>query len=283
MTHPHRFAPRRLSRRVFLADLGRGGAAALVVGTGLVACSTDDEAAATAAATSAEAATTASTAAATAAVEDSMAAPSAPAGGASESTGGATSLQRVSLGFVSAYVLARGGEAAMVDTGVSGSTDDLEAGLAALGLGWEALGHVIVTHSHGDHMGSLAGVMDLAPLATAYGGAADVPSMTAPRAIEVVSDGDRVFDLQIIETPGHTLGHVSVLDAAGGLLLAGDALNGVDGGVVGANPQFSADLELANASVVKLAALGFETVVFGHGEPVDGGASALVAALAAQL
>jgi len=34
---------------------------------------------------------------------------------------------------------------------------------------------------------------------------------------------------------------------------------------------------------VKLAAFEFDTVVFGHGDPVEGGASALVAELAATL
>ena len=62
------------------------------------------------------------------------------------------------------------------------------------------------------------------------------------------------------------------------------ALNGGgERGVTGPNPRFSSDLALANASVAKLATFRFETVVFGHGEPVVGGASGLVAALAAEL
>ena len=68
-----------------------------------------------------------------------------------------------------------------------------------------------------------------------------------------------------------------------GLLVAGDALRGEDGGVIGANPRFTDDMALANESVKKLAALQFETLVFGHGDPVEGGASGQVAALAATL
>ncbi|MCB0063827.1 MAG: hypothetical protein KDE19_17010 [Caldilineaceae bacterium] len=40
---------------------------------------------------------------------------------------------------------------------------------------------------------------------------------------------------------------------------------------------------LANASVRKIADLTFETAVFGHGEPIEEGASAAVAELAATL
>jgi glyoxylase-like metal-dependent hydrolase (beta-lactamase superfamily II) len=272
-------APRRLSRRIFLADLGRRGVAALVVtspvGLVLAACSDD------------ETSTTPTTATATAATAEAPAATS-PTGAATPApataqAAAAARWHRVQLANVSAYVIAHGAEAAIVDTGVAGSAADIEAALGALGFGWDAVGHVVVTHSHPDHMGSLAAVMDLAPLATAYGGAADIAAMTSPRPVEVVGDGDRVFDLEIIETPGHTPGHISILDGANGLLVAGDALNGVDGGVGGPNARFTADMATANVSVVKLAAFEFDTVVFGHGDPVEGGASALVAELAATL
>ena len=69
---------------------------------------------------------------------------------------------RVSLDFVSAYILVRSGEAAIVDTGVAGSESAIEGGLAALDLGWDAVDHVILTHLHDDHIGSIAAVMDLA-------------------------------------------------------------------------------------------------------------------------
>ena len=98
-----------------------------------------------------------------------------------------------------------------------------------------------------------------------------------------MGDGDRVFDLDIIATPGHTPGHISVLDSVGGLLVAGDALNGSDGRVIGANPDFTADILIADQSIAKLASFTYETVVFGHGEPVLSGASQQVANLAASL
>jgi hypothetical protein len=51
--------------------------------------------------------------------------------------------------------------------------------------------------------------------------------------------------------------------------------------VSGSNPQFTDDETAALASVAKLGALSFETLLVGHGDPITSGASALVAALAA--
>jgi glyoxylase-like metal-dependent hydrolase (beta-lactamase superfamily II) len=123
--------------------------------------------------------------------------------------------------------------------------------------------------------------MEAAPEAAAYAGAEDIPAISVPRPLTPVEDGDRVFDLQIVTTPGHTPGSISVYDAVSGLLVAGDAL-GIDGGtptLPGA--QFTEDMEEAKRSVAKLAELGFETLLVGHGDPIESGASAAVAELAA--
>jgi glyoxylase-like metal-dependent hydrolase (beta-lactamase superfamily II) len=191
--------------------------------------------------------------------------------------------ERVVLGGVSAYVLVRAGEAAVVDTGNPGDAGDIEATLDGLGIGWSDVSHIILTHLHGDHVGSLGDVMTAAPAAVGFAGAPDIPSIPSPRTLTPVGDGDSVFGLDIIATPGHTPGSIVVCDPGSGLLVAGDALRSEDGGVIGANPRFTDDMGQANESIKKLAALQFDTVVFGHGDPVVGGASEQVAALAATL
>ncbi len=259
-----------ISRRGFLYDLGRGTLALAVLG--LAACSDPGETPDTVATPTSSTGETNPTSPAS----QETTPPQAP-------TAGAVAWHRVNLGFVSAYILVRNGEAAIVDTGVENSESDIGAGLSSLGLDWSAVGHVILTHRHGDHQGSLPAVLAAAPGATAYAGAGDLTAITSPRQLVSVGDGDKVFDLEIIETPGHTPGHISVLSPDAGLLIAGDALNGSNGGVTGANPQFSSDMATANLSVKKLAGYDFDTVVFGHGEPVEGNAAVLVAELAATL
>lgn len=195
-------------------------------------------------------------------------------------SGDGVTWQRVNLGFVSAYLLVRGGEAAVVDTGVSGSEDEIEAGLIAVGLAWDAVGHVILTHKHGDHVGSTEAVLERAAAAHGYAGAEDLPAISAPRPLSAVADGDDVFGLTIVATPGHTAGHVAVYDRLAGILVAGDALGTSGGAPTLPNAQFTDDMAGAKASIAKIGALRFETLLVGHGDPIESGASAMVNALA---
>ena len=255
----------RLGRRRFLTDIGRGTLAVTIFGVTAIACSSDDS-------------------------DDSDAGQPADSDAAADSStttitpaGEPVSWHRVNLGFVSAYVLVRGREAAIVDTGIAGSEAAIAQTLTDVGVDWVDVDHVILTHSHPDHAGSIPAVLEAAAGATAYAGEADIPAIQSPRALQAIGDGDEVFGLQIIATPGHTPGHISVLDLGGGFLVAGDALTTDANGVAGPNEGFTADLAQAHDSVRKLAQLTFADVLAGHGDPVLGDGDAQVAALAARL
>jgi len=189
---------------------------------------------------------------------------------------------RVNLGFVNAYVLIRGKEAAVVDTGTAGNGSKIADVVRTAGLSWDAVHHVILTHYHPDHIGSVGEVLGAAAKATAYAGAADIPQIKSPRPIKAVGDNDEVFGLRVIATPGHTPGHVCVFDPAGSVLILGDAMNNIDK-LSGPNPQYTADMAQAHQSVKKLAKLTFQRAVFGHGDPIDKGASQAIAKLAGTL
>ena len=263
-----------IDRRTFIADLGRGAFALAVVS---VAGCSPAASASPAGSASASASAGSTGASSSPSGGEETAAPSAP-----PSVGGAAfAWERVNLGFVSAYILSRDGEAAIVDTGVGGSADAIEASLTGIGLDWSAVGHLILTHRHGDHVGSAPDVLERAPDAMGYAGAADAVSITVPRPLTAVEDGDDVFGLTIITTPGHTPGSISVFDQVGGVLVAGDAL-GTGGGLpMLPGVQFTEDMDRAKESVVKLGGLTFETLLVGHGDPIEGGAAALVAELGA--
>ena len=190
-------------------------------------------------------------------------------------------VQHVSLGFVSAYVLVRGSEAAVVDTGTSDSRDAILAGLGAMSVSPDMVRHIVLTHNHGDHAGGLAGLESDLSNATVYAGAADIGSIQSSLTLSEVADGDEVFGMGIIGTPGHTPGSISLFDTATGILVAGDAINGDEqGGLTGPNPDFSNDHDVAEASVAKLAALMPTTAAFGHGgPPVTDDVAAKLAAL----
>ncbi len=162
-------------------------------------------------------------------------------------------------------------------------------GLEALDLAWADVDHMVLTHHHPDHVGSLGPVAERAASAILYAGEEDLGSISAPRPLIAVGDGDEVMGLSVVETPGHTQGSISVFDSESGVLVVGDALNGGEvmggeaGTVAGANPRFSSDMSQAEATLSKLAGLDFDVVLFGHGEPVLTGASTQLAALVAGL
>jgi glyoxylase-like metal-dependent hydrolase (beta-lactamase superfamily II) len=199
-----------------------------------------------------------------------------------QNLGPAQALQ-VNLGFVNAYVLVRGKEAAVVDTGTAGNASKIADVVRTAGLSWDAVHHVILTHYHPDHIGSVGEVLAAAAKATAYAGAADIPQIKSPRPLKAVADNDEVFGLRVIATPGHTPGHVCVFDPAGSLLILGDAMNNTGNKLAGPNPQYTADMAQAHQSVKKLAKLTFQRAVFGHGDPIDKGASQAIGKLAATL
>lgn len=251
---------RVVNRRIAVAEMGKAGLAVMVFG--LAACANGED--------------EISPVTSTVPITTSTTHPPPPT-----TLGPSASMwERVNLGIVSAYILYRAGEAVIVDTGVAGSTGDIGAALNRVDLAWDAVGHVILTHKHPDHIGSLDEVVSMARGPAVYAGVGDIPAIKSKSPITPVADGDSVFDLDIIETPGHTPGHISVLDPVARVLVAGDALNGTDGGVTGANPSFSEDMVLAGDSVMKLAGFRYDVALFGHGEPLLEGASGAVAALA---
>ena len=269
-----------IDRRTFLAEVGRGAFAIAILGVAACQPSTLASFVPTpggsgAGGTGTPTGPTGPTGSGTA---GSPPAGSPPAG---TLAGAGVAWQRVNLGFVSAYLLVRGGEAMVVDTGVSGSGSDILASLRAIGLGWDAVAHVVLTHHHNDHAGSIREVLEAAPGAAAYAGAQDIPVIVSPRPVTAVGDGDDVFGLRIVTTPGHTAGSISVYDPVAGIVVAGDALR-TDGGKPGLpGAQFTADMDEAKRSIVKLGGLRFETLLVGHGDPIESGAAPLVAQLGA--
>ena len=115
--------------------------------------------------------------------------------------GGGLVWKRAALGSVSAYVLARGREAAIVDTGLQGSEAQIGEAVTAAGLAWTDVRHVIVTQKHPDHAGSLPAVLQAATNATVWAGPADIAAIQSPRPIDAAADGADIFGLRIVATP----------------------------------------------------------------------------------
>ncbi|MCR1951145.1 MBL fold metallo-hydrolase [Clostridium sp. DSM 100503] len=71
--------------------------------------------------------------------------------------------------------------------------------------------------------------------------------------------------MEIIETPGHMPGHISIYLKESKTLIAGDALVIEDNKLVIANPQYTLDMEKARNSIIKLLNYDIEKIICYHG------------------
>lgn len=163
----------------------------------------------------------------------------------------------------------------LVDTGMDPAGQALDQALAESGATWSDVSHVVLTHGHPDHTGAVAHVRQLAPTARLL---AD-PAEHVPDA-EPLSDGDTVGSLRVFATPGHTAGHLSLLDESRGVLLVGDCLGSAGGELVRAPERFTANHEQAEQSLHRLRELRGARMLFAHGPAVDRPWEALDALLA---
>jgi len=161
-------------------------------------------------------------------------------------------------------------------------------------------GHVpaahAITHSHADHQGASAALCDELGIelwcpdedadAMESGDLRDrAPVNLVTRAqlrwwagpahpvARRLREGDEVGGFTVLETPGHSPGHVSFWREADRTLVAGDVLFGrhrVTGrpGLYEPPEMFTPDPGLNRASIRRLAALEPAVVCFGHGPPL---------------
>jgi glyoxylase-like metal-dependent hydrolase (beta-lactamase superfamily II) len=171
---------------------------------------------------------------------------------------------------VRCYLVPHSTGVVLVDAGPPDSCDAIESGLARVHRTWSDVTDLVLTHAHFDHIGGLAEAADRAQSAQLWAGADDVAGIEVGEGLVVkpLQDGDRVRDLRVVYTPGHTPGHVSLLHEPSATLLIGDLIGSVDG-VLSAGPEaFTADSQLSRRSLSRVLDLGAERIVFSHGPEV---------------
>jgi len=194
-------------------------------------------------------------------------------------------------------------ELTLVDTGFRGGTAQLMDFIHSLGRSVEEVGLIIITHNHLDHAGGLAELRQITRAKVAahkaeISGIERHPSYPPiiQRALQVPLfsvldpvlslqaddvdiqlEGGEVLEplggLQVIHTPGHSPGSISLFSPRNRLLIVGDALN--RGGNIPRLPpkMVSSDLRQAVDSVKRLARLDIDILCFGHGRPLVGDVS----------
>ena len=189
----------------------------------------------------------------------------------------------------------------IVDTGVPGKTDQVLAGLRELGRQVTDVKRILVTHYHQDHVGGLT-VLAEATGAEVYvprneaglirdGGTpptpgkrgllgrivhrmasfSEQPGHPVHHEVSGGDDIDAAGGVRVIDTPGHSVGHVVYLLPNDGVVFVGDAAaNLVRLDVMPINEDFPA----AEKSFRTLAELDLEVAGLGHGRQITSNASA---------
>ncbi|WP_049970884.1 MBL fold metallo-hydrolase [Haladaptatus cibarius] len=174
----------------------------------------------------------------------------------------------------------------LLDAGFPGQIEDLESALAEHGFELDDVELLVLTHQDGDHVGC-AGELVTRTDATVVAHSGDTPAIEGDEA-PIKSSGDRyplvsvdvqivenvVFrteagPLRVVETPGHTPGHVSLVLPEADLLLAGDATVADEDGLVGPNERFTPEMDDAIDSLGKLAELDVNRTLCYHGGFVE--------------
>jgi len=179
-----------------------------------------------------------------------------------------------------------GDEVTLVDTGLEGSGDEILAALESLGRRRDEVTRILITHADRDHVGGLAEIV-AATGARVYAPPyeADVIEGKTPtrggdtkewgRVDEQVAPGTVLplhGGIDVVDTHGHTHGHVVYFLREEGVLFAGDAVNNVEG-LVRSPSRITADEEGADEAVRTIAALRPASVCFGHGPSLVGDAA----------
>jgi len=210
----------------------------------------------------------------------------------------------ISLGIVNAFLIETD-HLTLIDTGLPGSAEKVLEAVRALGKRPADIRHILVTHCHVDHSGSLAALKQ-ATRAPAYMHPADAtmvragksgrpmtpapglinglvfrkfmtgpPKGIAPAEIEhEVRSGEDLpaaGGIRAIHTPGHCAGHlVFFWPRHGGVLFVGDAAANILR--LGLSPGYE-DLAEGKRSLARISGLNFKAACFGHGRAISRDAS----------
>jgi len=202
------------------------------------------------------------------------------------------------MAHANVYLLIEGDELTVIDTGTAGNAKKIVDYVQKIGRKPSSVSTIVLTHCHMDHAGSVKELKELTGAKVAvHEEDADYVSGKKPmpkpknvlfRAVSsfikltpvepdiTLKNNDKIGELTVIHTPGHTLGSIALFDEGKKALFTGDTLRFDGKQLSGPSEQFTLDMKKAEESIGKISALSFDIMLGGHGEPLKPGASEAV-------
>ena len=177
----------------------------------------------------------------------------------------------ITLSFVNCFLVERGGELILVDTGVEGSSKQIFNYIESLGYKLGDVSLIVITHKHGDHTGALKEVLGEtdAKVAAHKLEADGIIEKAGIENIDILLEDNQVIgDLRVIHTLGHTPGHICLLDEKTGALFVGDLVHEENGELHEIPQYYSEDPEGNREAIKSLLDIDFLHVLPSHGKPI---------------
>jgi glyoxylase-like metal-dependent hydrolase (beta-lactamase superfamily II) len=208
-------------------------------------------------------------------------------------------------GFVNAYLVREDDGLTLIDTTLPRGAKKITAAAARIG---SPIVRIVLTHAHGDHIGSLDELAAQLPGVEVIISARDARLLAKDKTLDpgepqsklrgdyrgattkptrTVGEGEQIGSLDVVASPGHTPGHIALLDRRDRTLFCGDAFSTLGGVETSArmNPRFPLvvmgtwDRATEIESARKLAALEPARLAPGHGRVVESPVAAMQAAI----
>lgn len=196
----------------------------------------------------------------------------------------------------------------LIDAGIPYSLPKIKKAMEDAGVSFGRLDKIVVTHQDIDHIGGIKSVLDELPEVKVLAHEDDKPYIQGEKKLVRLNSSfmDRLNALQdeerekvldmfentsaevnmaltdgeelnccggivVIHTPGHTPGHICLYHKGTKTLVVGDAMNVIDGQLIGPNKQIMNEKEakIATNSLKKFEKYDIENVISYHGGLFD--------------
>lgn len=160
------------------------------------------------------------------------------------------------LGMVNVYLVEEDDGLTLIDTALPRSAKAIQAAASEIG---KPIRRIVLTHAHQDHVGSLDELAAALPGVEVLISARDARLLAKDKTLDpgeekgklrggypgtktkptgTLTPGERVGSLEVVANPGHTPGHVALLDTRDRTVFCGDTFSTLGGTATTAKPYW---------------------------------------------